>query len=73
MDTLLKEYDGNLVNNVTSDNLFGLLDASSLLWRLEVRASVVGRTLTLNHIPPMYVCLCPCVCLCLCLSVRSLG
>ena len=37
MDTLLKEYDGNLVNKVTSGNLFGLLDASSLLWRLEVR------------------------------------
>ena len=37
MDTLLKEYDGNLVNKVSPDNLFGLLDASSLLWRLEVR------------------------------------
>ena len=41
MDTLLKEYDGNLVNKVTPDNLFGLLDASSLLWRLEVRMSVI--------------------------------
>lgn len=37
MDALLKEYDTNLVYKVTTDNLFGLLDASSLLWRLEVR------------------------------------
>ena len=36
MDALLKEYDDNLVHEVSADNLFGLLDASSLLWRLEV-------------------------------------
>jgi len=40
-EAILKEYDGNLVNKVVSENLFGLLDASSLLWRLEVRAKIL--------------------------------
>ena len=39
MDALLKEYDDNLVHKVSTDNMFGLLDASSLLWRLEVHNS----------------------------------
>lgn len=36
IDATLEEYDCNLVHKATPDNLFGLLDASSLLWRLEV-------------------------------------
>jgi len=44
-EAILKEYDGNLVNKAVSDNLFGLLDASSLLWRLEVRVKLLTPVL----------------------------
>ena len=40
---VLSEYDNCLSNNVSSTNLFGLLDASSLLWRLNVMGVDVGE------------------------------
>ena len=43
MDLLFHEYDNCLSKNVTADNLFGILDASSLLWRLEVTGVEVGE------------------------------
>lgn len=43
VDSMFHEYDNCLTNNVTTDNLFGLLDASSLLWRLEVTGVEVGE------------------------------
>ncbi|XP_065913134.1 tetratricopeptide repeat protein 38-like [Dysidea avara] len=48
-EAVLKEYDGNLVNKVVSSNLFGLLDASSLLWRLECDGVDVGDRWTKVH------------------------
>lgn len=42
-DSLLAEYDTTLSKNVMSSNLFGLLDASSLLWRLNVMGVEVGE------------------------------
>lgn len=42
-DALLTEYDNSMSKNVTSSNLFGLLDASSLLWRLNVMGIDVGE------------------------------
>ena len=36
MEAILKEYDDNLIHKATPDNILGLIDASSLLWRLEV-------------------------------------
>lgn len=42
-DALLSEYDKNISKNVSSTNLFGLLDASSLLWRLNVMDIDVGE------------------------------
>ena len=43
MDAVFREYDSNLSKNVITENLFGLLDASSLLWRLEVTGVDVGE------------------------------
>ena len=40
IEALLREYDDNLVHRVTTDNMLGLVDASSLLWRLEVMARI---------------------------------
>ena len=34
-DAVLAEYDKSLSTRVSPQNLFGLLDASSLLWRLN--------------------------------------
>jgi len=39
IEALLKEYDTNLIDKATPDNMLGLVDASSLLWRLEVMSS----------------------------------
>ena len=36
IDNVFAEFDTNLKHRATRDNLFGLLDASSLLWRLNV-------------------------------------
>ena len=36
IEALLKEFDDNLIHKATPDNILGLIDASSLLWRLEV-------------------------------------
>ena len=36
MDKVLEEYDNVLAQSAVGDNAFGLVDASSLLWRLEV-------------------------------------
>lgn len=35
-DAVLREFDDVLYAKATSDNYLGLIDASSLLWRLEV-------------------------------------
>lgn len=42
-DSVFAEYDKTLSKNVSSANLFGLLDASSLLWRLNVMGIDVGE------------------------------
>ncbi len=42
-DALFSEYDNTLSKNVSSSNLFGLLDASSLLWRLNVMGIDAGE------------------------------
>jgi hypothetical protein len=39
-DKILKEYDTVMLPGLTSENAFGLVDASSLLWRLEVSPQV---------------------------------
>jgi hypothetical protein len=39
---VLREYDTVLVKSVTPDNRLGLLDASSLLWRLNLQGVDVG-------------------------------
>ena len=39
-DNVLKEYDAVVLSGLSSENTFGLVDASSLLWRLEVRVCV---------------------------------
>ena len=43
IDSVFHEYDSNMSQNVITENLFGLLDASSLLWRLEVSGVNVGE------------------------------
>ncbi len=40
---VLEEFDTHLKPKANKDNLFGLLDASSLLWRLEVMGIEVGE------------------------------
>ena len=35
-DKVLEEYDNVLQYSAVEDNAFGLIDATSLLWRLEV-------------------------------------
>ena len=42
-EAVLKEYDTILVKSVTPDNRLGLLDASSLLWRLNLMGVDVGN------------------------------
>ena len=42
-DNVLKEYDAVVLSGISSENTFGLVDASSLLWRLEVRVCVSMR------------------------------
>ena len=39
VEALLKEYDDNMIHRATPDNVLGLIDASSLLWRLEVMSA----------------------------------
>ena len=36
VETVLKEYDTNLVHQFTPNNMLSLVDATSLLWRLHV-------------------------------------
>jgi hypothetical protein len=43
IDALLSEYDNNLSKKVSSSNLFALLDATSLLWRLDITGVDVGE------------------------------
>ena len=38
-EALLREYDDNLIHRATPDNMLCLIDASSLLWRLEVMST----------------------------------
>jgi hypothetical protein len=42
-EAVLNEYDTILVKSVTPDNRLGLLDASSLLWRLNLMGVDVGN------------------------------
>lgn len=48
IDALLREYDTNLVHRATTGNMLGLVDASSLLWRLEVMSK--GRIMDINFV-----------------------
>ena len=43
MESLFREFDNVLFENATPDNPFGLLDATSLLWRLNVTGVEVGE------------------------------
>ena len=43
IDKVLAEFDTHLKPRANKDNLFGLLDASSLLWRLEVMGIDAGE------------------------------
>lgn len=43
IDALLAEYDKSLSKKVSADNTFGLLDATSILWRLNVMGVDVGE------------------------------
>ena len=43
MESLFREFDDVLFENAKADNSFGLLDASSLLWRLNVKGIEVGE------------------------------
>ena len=36
IDKLFQEFDNMLVPNLSPENVFALLDASSILWRLNV-------------------------------------
>jgi hypothetical protein len=42
-DKILKEYDTVMLPGLTSENAFGLVDASSLLWRLELAGHSPGE------------------------------
>ncbi|XP_065900373.1 tetratricopeptide repeat protein 38-like isoform X2 [Dysidea avara] len=42
VETVLKEYDTNLVHQFTPDNMLSLVDATSLLWRLHCLGVDVG-------------------------------
>ncbi len=42
-DSVLSVYDSILSKRVSPDNLFGLLDATSLLWRLNVMGIDPGQ------------------------------
>lgn len=43
MESVLREYDDVLHDKATPDNYLGLLDASSLLWRLNVEGVDPGE------------------------------
>ena len=42
-ESVFREFDSVILKKVSSDNLFGLLDAASLLWRLNVLDIEVGE------------------------------
>ena len=43
MDSLFHEFDSVIFESATSKNPFALLDATSLLWRLNVMGVEVGE------------------------------
>ena len=43
MESLFREFDDVLFKRAVADNRLGLLDASSLLWRLNVLGIDVGK------------------------------
>lgn len=43
MESLFREFDNVLFKKAVADNRLGLLDASSLLWRLEIMGIEVGQ------------------------------
>ena len=43
MESLFREFDDVLFKKAVADNRLGLLDASSLLWRLNTRGVEVGE------------------------------
>ncbi len=42
-ESLFREFDSVIFERATAENLFGLLDASSLLWRLNTMGVEVGE------------------------------
>lgn len=55
IDELFAEYDQTLAPNVSSDNPFALLDASSLLWRLNVSTTPPPNISTVIIIIVVYI------------------
>ena len=49
VDKVLEEYDNVMQERAVPENAFGLVDASSLLWRLEVCSQVVKELVTFHH------------------------
>ena len=43
MESVFREFDSIIFERTTAENLFGLLDASSLLWRLNTMGIEVGE------------------------------
>ena len=43
MESVFREFDSVIFERATAENLFGLLDASSLLWRLTAIGVEVGE------------------------------
>ena len=43
MDSLFREFDSVIFESATPENPFALLDATSLLWRLNVMGVEVGE------------------------------
>ena len=42
-ESVFREFDSVIFERATAENLFGLLDASSLLWRLNTMGIEVGE------------------------------
>ena len=43
IESVFREFDSIIFERATAENLFGLLDASSLLWRLNTMGIEVGE------------------------------
>ena len=49
IDNLFQEFDDMLVPNLSSENSFALLDASAILWRLNVSSILFSSLLLAMH------------------------